>query len=248
MKKLGKQDRLLLRKINKAFATYPMLDDGDKVAVAVSGGYDSMSLLRLLQMRRAYRPERYEIIALHVLGDAKGPHEREPHKPLLDWLETSGVRYIVEPMHLAEGEKLPMNCQRCTWNRRSTLFRLSNRLGCNKLALGHNLDDMAETVLLNLLYQGRILSMYPYASYFGGMFHLIRPLVFATKRELNNFAIRHGFPDPPPECPNADTSKRKVIADILKLDDNGYQNMRLNVFRAAMRCMEMEDGKEDELT
>jgi tRNA 2-thiocytidine biosynthesis protein TtcA len=244
MGKLTKQTRLLISKINRAFCDYPMLSDGDKVAVAVSGGHDSLSLLHLLHIRQPIAQEHYDLVAVHILGDAKGPDASPAYQPLIQWLDASGLEYVIKPMQLAEGEKLPMSCQRCTWNRRSTLFRVANRLGCNKIALGHHFDDMVETALLNLLYQGRMASMYPYASYFGGAFALIRPLIYISKDELRNFARVSEFPDPPSPCPNSDTSKRKVIVDILSLADQSYQNIRRNIFRAAMHCMELEEGKE----
>ena len=220
-----------------------MLSDGDRVAVAVSGGHDSMSLLRLLQIRRSITKGDYELIALHVLGGPEAPDANPPYQPLIDWLESTGLKYVVEPIHLAEGEHLPMDCQRCTWNRRTTLFKLTSRLGCNKLALGHHLDDMVETALMNLLYEGRMASMYPYAEYFGGRFSLIRPMMYMTQKELDNFALANGFPDPPPVCSNSRTSKRKVIAEILDLADGSYQNMRANILRAALKSMEGESKK-----
>jgi len=241
MAKLNKQTLRLIHNMNRAFRDYPMLADGDRVAVAISGGHDSLSLLRLLQLRQQVAQESYELVAIHILGNIYGPDASPGHQPLLDWLADSGLEYIVEPMQLADGEKLPMNCHRCTWNRRSTLFRIASRSGCNKIAFGHHFDDMVETALLNLLYQGRMASMYPYASYFGGAFSLIRPLIYVKKKELEDFAGANGFPEPPPQCPNSDTSKRKVMGEILSLDDRSYQNMRWNIFRAAMHCMKLEE-------
>jgi len=242
MAKLRKQTRRLIGKMNRAFSEYPMLADGDRVAVAVSGGHDSMSLIRLLQIRQTVMPENYEIIPVHIKGNIYGP-DASLHQPLIDWLEETGLEYIVKPMQLADGEKLPMNCQRCSWNRRSTLFRIANRSGCNKIAFGHHFDDMVETALLNLLHQGRMASMFPYASYFGGKFSLIRPLMYITKKELENFARINELPEPPPQCPNSDTSQRKVMGGILSLADKSYQDMRWNIFRAAMRCMKLEEEK-----
>jgi len=244
MDRVKRQNQSLISKINKAFRDYQMLADGDKVAVAISGGHDSLSLLHLLHIRRSITPEHYDLVAIHILGDARGPDARPGHQPLLNWLAASGLEYVIEPMRLAHDERLPMNCQRCSWNRRSTLFKVAHRLGCNKIAFGHHFDDMVETALLNLLYQGRMASMFPCAPYFGGVFSLIRPLIYITKRELQAFAQANGFPDPAPPCPNSDTSRRAVIADILNLAEQSYQNIRKNVFRAAMRCMELEEQKQ----
>ncbi len=239
MAKLDKQTRQLITKMHQAFRKYPMLKDGDRIAVAVSGGHDSLSLLYLLHVRRPVVPENYDLMAIHILGDINGPEGYSAHQPLIDWLENSGIKYVLRPMVIANDEKLPMDCYRCTWNRRSTLFQTANRMGFNKIAFGHHFDDIVDTALLNLFYQGRIGTMYPYASYFGGLFSLIRPLMYITKAELEDFAASKGFPDPPPPCPNSDTSQRKAVADILlNLGRENVSKIRRNIFRAVMECVD----------
>lgn len=136
-------DRLaywLLKDVNRAIRDFTMIADGGRVAVAVSGGKDSLSLLRLLDYRRRSAAERYTLAAVHVVGDARGP-AIEAHRPLLEWLEASGVKHLVVPLYLPAEEPLPLGCQRCTWNRRRTLFEAAQRLGCNVVAFGHHADD-----------------------------------------------------------------------------------------------------------
>jgi PP-loop superfamily ATP-utilizing enzyme len=140
--RMERRSRLLITKMNKALRDYPMLSDGDRVAVAVSGGHDSLSLLHLLKIRQSVTPEHYDLVAIHIMGDARGPGDYPGHEPLLNWLAASGLEYAIEPMRMANGEHLPMDCQRCTWNRRSTLFQVAHRLSCNKVALGHHFDDI----------------------------------------------------------------------------------------------------------
>jgi tRNA 2-thiocytidine biosynthesis protein TtcA len=224
----------LLKDVNKAIYDYKMIADGDRVAVAVSGGMDSMSLLRLLDWRRKSVQERYELVAVHVIGDARGPACPE-HTPLLSWLAQSGYAHAVEPMLPPEDEELPMNCQRCTWNRRRTLFESAHRLGCNVVALGHHADDLAETTLLNLLYHGRAETMPPNADYFKGVFRLIRPLCYLPKAEIKRFAKANDFPPPPPECPRSDKSNRKAIAALIRQAEKSCQDARVNLLRAGLR-------------
>jgi len=240
MNNADRQAFFLIKKVNKAVRHYKMIDDGDQIAVAVSGGQDSLSLLRLLQFRQNLVQERYKLIAVHILGNANGPDTCPQHPQLVDWLASSGVEYIIEPMELPQGEPIPLNCHRCTWNRRKTIFKIAHRLGCNKIAFGHHFDDAVETSLLNLFHQGRLETMMPSAPYFKGVFELIRPLIYVTKRELTRFARASGFPPPPPVCPRSDTSRRKLVADILSLAEQDNRHVRNNIFRATIRAMNLD--------
>ena len=157
----------LFKDINKAIRDFEMIQDGDRIGVAVSGGKDSLSLLRLLDWRRKSVPEKYELVALHIIGDARGP-ECPTHPPLSEWLENSGYEFAVEPVIIPEDEHLPMNCQRCTRNRRRTLFQVFRQMGCNVIAFGHHADDLAQTTLLNLLFGARVETMSPRRDYFIG--------------------------------------------------------------------------------
>jgi tRNA 2-thiocytidine biosynthesis protein TtcA len=219
--------------VNKAVREFGMIRPGDRVAVAVSGGKDSLSLLRLLQMRRATVREPYELAAIHVRGDATGIVA--PRRSLEAWLAAADIPYrIVEP-ELAADEAVPLTCQRCTWLRRKALFFAAEALGCNVVAYAHHADDVAQTTLLNLLYTGAVRTLAPAAEYFGGRFRLIRPLFYVPESELVRFAAASGFPSPPPPCPRADSSRRKLVADMLRLLGRDYlMQGRMNLVRAGL--------------
>ncbi len=233
-------DRLaywLLKDVNRAIRDYQMIADGDRVAVAVSGGKDSLSLLRLLDQRRKTAPEHYELAAIHVVGDARGA-ELPQHAPLVEWVAQSGIPYAVEPLRLPEGEPLPLNCQRCTWNRRRTLFEAARRMGCNVVAFGHHADDLAQTTLLNLLIHGKVETMAPRRDYFDGALRLIRPLCYLTEGEVRRFARACAFPPPPPDCPHSDHSRRKMAKDLLAQAEKISKGARTNLLRAGLRGMD----------
>jgi tRNA 2-thiocytidine biosynthesis protein TtcA len=229
-------DRLaywLLKPVNQAIREYAMIGEGDRVAVALSGGKDSLSLLRLLDLRRRSVPEHYELLALHVLGDGSGP--LCPHAPLADWLAASGYEHHFVPFALPEGEALPLDCQRCAWNRRRTLFEAARRRGCNVVAFGHHADDLAQTTLLNLIYNGTAESMAPRREFFEGAIRAIRPLCYLPEASLRRFARACGFPPPPPACPRSATSRRRLAAELLRQALRASPAARTNLLRAGLK-------------
>jgi tRNA 2-thiocytidine biosynthesis protein TtcA len=230
----------MLKKINRTVHQYDMIREGDRIAVAVSGGKDSLGLLTLLRLRQHRARERYALVAVHVSGDARGP-DCPSHPPLPAWLQEHGYEFVIEPMDLPPGEPLPMSCHRCTWNRRKTLFQVAERLDCNVVAFAHHADDLAQTTLLNLFYGGRVETMFPSTDYFDGRFRLIRPLAFVPEKNLRRLARACDFPPPPPDCPRPESSRRARMVQILSLFQQDKQHVRANVIRAALRQMGLED-------
>lgn len=224
----------LLKKVDRAIRDYAMLVNGDRVAVAVSGGKDSLSLLRLLDLRRKTAKEYYELLAIHVLGDANGPRVAID-LALSEWLEAEGVPYAAERLYVAEAESLPMECGRCTWNRRRTLFEAAHRLGCNVVAFGHHADDLARTTLLNLLFHGKVETMSPSRRYFDGLLRLVRPLCYVLEKEIRRFARECAFLPDPPACPIGDRSRRRFVAELLNQAERGSRAARTNLLRAGLQ-------------
>jgi tRNA 2-thiocytidine biosynthesis protein TtcA len=241
----GDPDRLayfILKSVNEAVREFDMLREGDRVAVAVSGGKDSLSLLRLLQTHRLSFERRYTVAVIHVRGDATGI--TQPHLPLEDWLAGQDVpSRVVEP-GMAGDDSPPLTCQRCTWLRRKALFQAAEALGCNVVAFAHHADDAAQTTLLNVLYGGNLRTLQPAADYFAGRFRLIRPLIYVPESELVRFARACGFPPPPPACPRSGDSRRKLVADMLKLLGRDYlKQARPNLIRAGLeRRLTTDEG------
>lgn len=227
--------RFLLKKVNKAVYGFRMIEDGDRIAVALSGGKDSFSLLEVLRDRLRYVPEKYTVCAVHVVGDARGPEGFPWPAEMEEWLREREIPFLIRPSHLPDGEQIPMTCERCTWNRRRTLFEMAGDLGCNKVAFGHHLDDMAQTAILNLTRHGRLDAMSPMAEYFGGMYHIIRPLIYVPEHELKRFSAANEFPAPPPPCPRGEHSQRQRAKEIIADMQRDAKKVTQNIVRAALR-------------
>jgi len=230
-------DRLaffILKNLGAAVREFAMIREGDRIAVAVSGGKDSLGLLRLLQAYRRSAGVRFELAAIHVLGDATGVTALHP--PLGEWLTAQGLPCRVFLPDLAADDEPPLNCQRCTWLRRKAIFQAADALGCNVVAFAHHADDAAQTTLLNLLYGGDVRTLAPCADYFEGRFRLIRPLIYVPETDLTRFARASGFPPPPPASPRSDNSRRRRVAAMLKLLGRDYLTQaRPNLIRAGLR-------------
>jgi tRNA 2-thiocytidine biosynthesis protein TtcA len=229
----------LLKKVNKAIREHHLIADGDRLAVAVSGGKDSLSLLRLLCLRQRSARERYDAAAVHVIPAADAPCGRgEDTSALEAWLQGEDVAYAFVPMEEADGQperRGQSPCFHCAWRRRKAIFLAAERLGCNKVAFGHHADDIAQTTLLNLFYQGRLETMRPRVEFFGGKLTVIRPLAYVPEKELVRFAAACEFPPPPSPCANADASRRVLMAQILRTVEETYPKVKINLWRAVER-------------
>jgi tRNA 2-thiocytidine biosynthesis protein TtcA len=231
----GRVAFFLLKSVARACKEFDLLADGDRVAVAVSGGKDSRALLDLLLGYRARVPFSYDLVALHVVGASAGFPDLRPE--LEPWFRGLGVEYHFISLELPPGEPLPLDCHRCAWNRRKALFTAAVELGCNKLALGHHADDAAATTLLSLMYGGRLETMRPRREFFDETVTVIRPLIYLPEKELARYARAAGFPDVPPPCPQALTSKRAQVKALLRHFGRDQRQIRANLWRAARQAM-----------
>lgn len=223
----------LLKDVSRAVGEFGLLEAGDRVAVAVSGGKDSRSLLDLLLRHRRQVPYHYDLLALHADGSEAGLPDQGPQ--LEPWFEHLEVDHRFVPLDLPPDEPLPLDCFRCSWIRRKTLFTASADNGCNKLAFGHHADDAAVTTLMNLMFNGRLETMEPQVVFFDGLITVIRPLILLPEKTLLRYAKAAGYPARH-SCPRAEESKRADVETFLRRFGPQRDQIRKNLWRAARQA------------
>ena len=224
--------RVLNREVGKALHRYNMISDRDRILVGLSGGKDSLTLMWILNERQSRIPINYEIFAAYIdPGFENGFSES-----LADYCNKTGFELRVEHTdygilaHSSQNRENP--CFLCSRLRRKRLFEIADELGCNKLALGHNKDDIIETLFMNICYAGEISTMIPSQSFFQERFTLIRPLAFVDEDVIRRFAKEKGCPDFVNPCPSAKVSKRQEIKTLLKQLYSSNRKVKGNIFRA----------------
>lgn len=233
MRQLTKAGNYISSRIGRAIADHKLIEDKDRILVAVSGGKDSMAMLHLLSERRKWAPVKYELIAMHVETDhrcAGCVHT----KLLAKFFEDNGVKYHFEKISV-KGKDKKGSCFWCSWNRRKALFLAAKRFKCNKLALGHHKDDIIETLLLNMFYQGEISAMNPRQELFKGKLTIVRPLCYVEEEYTRRFAKEAGFPSQMCRCPNSQDSKRRVMKDLINTLEKDCDHVRTNLFNSISR-------------
>ncbi|HRU93925.1 MAG TPA: ATP-binding protein [Anaerolineae bacterium] len=222
----------LLRDVKRAVREFALIEAGDRIAVGVSGGKDSRTLLELLA-RGVELPGggSYEVVAVHVETASAGLPDQRP--ALEAWFQALGVPYAIAPLELPADERLPLECFRCTRLRRKALFRAAIGLGCQKVAFGHDADDAAVTTLLSLLYKGQVEGLAPRREFFAGQLTVIRPLIYVTEAEIKRYARARGWDFPPElECPRqADARRDKVAAFLASFRPREREQIRANLWR-----------------
>jgi len=183
------------RKTGRAIGDFDLIEDGDRILIGISGGKDSYTLLHILDALRRKAPVQYELVAVNV--DSGFPGFRK--QVLEEHLKSRGFDYRMKSTNcyeIIEAKRRPGSsyCSFCARLRRGVLYGMADELGCNKIALGHHLDDFIETLLLNQFYVGTLGAMSPKLAADNGRHVVIRPLVYVEESEIIRFTRENGFP------------------------------------------------------
>ena len=225
----------MLSYIRKAIDDYSMIEDGDKIAVGLSGGKDSITLLMGLKALQRFYDKKFDLIAISV-------------NPGFDFFNSEflqatcdriGVQYVEEKTHIKEivfdirKEKNP--CSLCANLRRGILNSVAIREGCNKIALGHNEDDVLETFFLNLLYGGSIGTFAPKSYMERSGITLIRPLIYAPEKSIKTFVKKNNIELMPKCCPMDGVSKREDMKNLIHELQKDIPMVKTNIYGAIKR-------------
>jgi tRNA 2-thiocytidine biosynthesis protein TtcA len=233
---LRRLEKLLYRQVRETCDGYGLVAPGDRILVAVSGGKDSYTLLHLLQKLQRAREDDFELVAVHL-------DQRQPGYDgagLVRWLHESGARFEVlsEDTYSVVTTQLDPGatyCSLCSRLRRGILYSAAERLGCNKVALGHHRDDALETFLLNLFYSGRLQAMPAQYRTDDGRFTVIRPLIECAEADIAAYAGEVGFPIIPCNlCGSQEGLRREAMTrllDTLAKDNPAVRSVMLNALR-----------------
>lgn len=227
----------LMSRIRAAMEKYNMIEDGDRIAVGLSGGKDSVALLAALAEMRRFYPKKFDVIAITV--DMRFDNTDTDFSLLEEFCKRIDVPFVVKRTELADIifniRKESNPCSLCAKMRRGILHDVAVENGCNKVALGHHMDDAVETFFMNLLKGGNISSFFPVTYMSRKDLYIIRPMVLASE-SLVAGAVKHSdLPVVKSKCPMDKTSEREKTKELVRMLNKEYPQLREKVIGALQR-------------
>ena len=204
----------LTKRFHKACADYGLIADGDHILIGLSGGKDSLALTELLGRRAQIYKPRFTVTALHVRVKERDYHTDLSY--LEHFCEEVHVPLVIRDREIVGGDSEETNpCFLCAWYRRKALFNTAQELGCNKIAFGHHRDDLIETLLMNLIYQGAFATMPPILQMDKMPLQIIRPLCLIDEADIAQYAEMSGYHKQTLNCPFEHVSSREKVKGLL---------------------------------
>ena len=214
--------------------TYHLIDDGDRILVALSGGKDSLCLLDLLAQRQRIFMPRFSIEAIHIRMENIA-YETDTNY-LEDFCRQRNVNlHVVNTSFDASTDKRKSPCFLCSWNRRKQMFNLAQEIGCNKIALGHHMDDLIHTALMNECFQGRFDTMPVFLQMKKMPLAIIRPLCLCHESDIKAYAEQEGYQKQRKLCPYEKESYRTDIQQIFQQMESLNPEARYSIWNALER-------------
>ncbi len=223
--------KTLLHKVGEAIHRFKMIRDGDRVAVGLSGGKDSVTLLEALLLLQKRAPIQFSVRAFTV---EQGKFLR-PIEPLGEWLKERGIDwtyYRDAPSFRLIDEQPEHGCDLCSRYRRRAVYEICGDLGANVIAFGHTADDFCEALFRNTMFTGKLSSLPPVTWSRDRQFRLIRPLVFVNEEITRQYAASLGAPVIPCGCSQKTGTVRRSLRDIFAALEQDYPHLKENILSA----------------
>ena len=222
----------MLSGLRKGISTYKLIKNGDRIAIGVSGGKDSVTLLKLLAEYRKFSPEKFDLVAITI--DLAFTDKTTDYGGLRKFCKDLGVEYHIEQTEIGkivfDVRKESNPCALCSKMRKGALNSVARNIGCNKVALGHHADDMIETMLLSLFFEGRLSTFAPKSFLDKTGLTLIRPMIFLEERNI--IAYSENLPVYDSCCPANKTTKREYVKKLISSVSKDIPNVREMMFTA----------------
>lgn len=233
MKKLTNTEEKTLynirNKFQKAMKEYNLVEDDDHILIGLSGGKDSLALVELLGERMKVHVPRFKVTAVHI--SLKNIAYQSNLAYLKTHCEKAGIEFVhKETAFETKNKRKKSTCFICSWTRRKTIFETAKEIGCNKIALGHHLDDIVETLLLNMIYQGSIQTMPPKLKMNKFEMTIIRPLALIREEELKEMERIKEYQKQIKNCPYEKESSRKNAKNLIIELEKWNPNVRSSLF------------------
>lgn len=235
----------LLSYVRRAVDDYQMIEQGDRIAIGISAGKDSLALLLALRHLQYIYPGKFELEAITIsLG-----FDNFDLSSVKQFCKDLGVNYTVHETQIAqivfEERKEANPCSLCSKMRKGALSEVAKAMGCNKIALGHNQDDINETLLMSLFYEGRLHTMAPITHLERMDQDIIRPLIYVPEKDIRYFVKKNNLPVVKSPCPADGVTKRETTKQLIYSLEKEIPNLSSRIFGAIERSpLEGWDVKE----
>ncbi len=222
----------MLSFVRRAVDDYNMISEGDRIAVGISGGKDSLTLLEVMSELKRFYPKKFDIVGITVDMGFDGADYSE----VAEFCRRLKVEYRVVKTEIAKiifdvrKEKNP--CSLCAKMRRGSLHAEAVAAGCNKVALGHHYDDAVETFMMNLFFEGRLGCFSPTSYLSNRKITLIRPMIYATEKDVQYFVRRRALPVVASLCPEDHATERENMKNLLTELERTNKGIKHRIFHA----------------
>ncbi len=235
-----KLERKVISRFKKAIYTYNLIEDNDSILIGLSGGKDSLCLLDMLSLGLKVKAKRYSLQALHIRMENVAYSSSTSY--LEEFCLSRGIKFHVAVTSFEDKAPNKSPCFPCSWNRRKQLFQTAQALGCNKIALGHHMDDIIHTTMLNLYFQGSFSTMPVKLKLRKMPLTIIRPLCLQSEEDLKAFALIKKYELQTKRCPYERDSHRERMKDFFSQIEKINPEARYSLWNALSKENKLIEG------